>query len=180
MNIPLCSLNTLWDKFSFCCSYQFTSIQLLLIKILLPHVDKPGFFWVPGDFFKSSVLSLCTVSSLINALNRVNFTEAPGFSSKRKKTKKPTGNFIAHSHTNHWSLSSSCKSTFFFCFQVNSIIRKVPVWEHWELEMPHHQSKAFLTQRNIREILVKLSSSAASSGEEGGISKGTYPMDSLR
>jgi len=85
MNIQLCSLNTLWDKFSFCCSYQFTSIQLLLIKILLPHVDKTGFFGVPGDFFKSSVLSLCTVSSLINALNRVNFTEAPGFSSKGKK-----------------------------------------------------------------------------------------------
>lgn len=84
MNIQLCSLNALWDKFSFCCSYQFTSIQLLLIKILLPHVDKPGFFGVPGDFFKSSVLSLCTVSSLINALNRVNFTEAPGFSSKEK------------------------------------------------------------------------------------------------
>lgn len=61
---------------------------MLLIKILLPHVDKTGFFGVPGDFFKSSVLSLCTVSSLINALNRVNFTEAPGFSSKENKTKQ--------------------------------------------------------------------------------------------
>lgn len=121
MNIQLCSPNTLWDKFSFCSSYQFTSIQLLLIKILLPHVDKTGFFGVPGDFFKSSVLSLCTVSSLINALNRVNFTEAPGFSSKGKKKTKPV-NFISHSHTIHWSISFSCKSTFFFCFQVNSII----------------------------------------------------------
>lgn len=113
MNIQLCSLNTLWDKFSFGCSYQFTSIQLLLIKILLPHVDKTGFFGVPGDFLKSSVLSLCTVSSLINALNKVNFTEAPGFSSKGKK---PV-NFISFSHTNHWSLLFLVNLLFSFVFK---------------------------------------------------------------